>query len=324
MPVPGPSQVLVKMLCLSVDPYLRIKLYPPPPSAEKADNDEANDSSTDEFAPFKLNEPLSSMFVGEVVSTGSDVQGYSPGDRVSGVAPWSAFAALNANTLQKVPSDLPPSAYLNVLGLIGLSTYFPLVEIGQPKAGETVFISGAAGAVGSLVGQLCKAFGCKVIGSTGSDNKVEVLKELGFDHAFNYKTKSVEEALEEWAEEGVDVYWDNVGGETLDTLLTKMKRNGRIVACGSISQYHVLGTEKAYGVKNYFKVVAGCLTWQGFLATDYVARAGELFARLGKLMKDGKVRAHKEKRKVVCSFNRYTFSSFVHSAAWILCGILNE
>jgi len=278
------------------DPYLRIKLYPPPPSA-KTDNDndttsnDADDSSTDEFAPFKLDEPLSSMFVGEVVSTGSDVQGFSPGDRVNGVAPWAAFAALQGNSLQKIPSDLPPSAYLNVLGLIGLSTYFPLVEIGQPKEGETVFISGAAGAVGSLVGQLCKAFGCTVIGSTGSDNKVEVLKELGFDHAFNYKRKTVGEALEEWAEGGVDVYWDNVGGETLDTLLTKMKRNGRIVACGSISQYHVLGTERAYGVKNYFKVVAGCLKWQGFLATDYVERAGELFAKLGKLMKDGKVRS---------------------------------
>lgn len=297
MPVPGPSQVLVKTLCLSVDPYLRIKLYPP--KTDNATSNDADNSSTDEFAPFKLNEPLSSMFVGEVVSTGPDVQGFSPGDRVSGVAPWAAFAALNANTLQKIPSDLPPSAYLNVLGLIGLSTYFPLVEIGQPKAGEMVYVSGAAGAVGSLVGQLCKAFGCKVIGSTGSDSKVEVLKKLGFDHVFNYKTKKVEEALEEWARGGVDVYWDNVGGETLDTLLTKMKRNGRIVACGSISQYHILGTEKAYGLKNYFKVVAGCLKWQGFLATDYVGRAGELFAKLGKLMKDGTVCTYDENRWVV-------------------------
>lgn len=243
MPSPGPSQVLIKTLCLSVDPYLRIKLYPPPPSSSKSnDNDEGEDDATDEFAPFQLNKALSSSFVGEVVSVGSDVQGFSPGDRVSGVGPWATFAALPANAIQKTPSELPPSADLNVLGLIGLSTYFPLVEIGQPKAGETVFVSGA-GAVGSLVGQLCKAFGCKVIGSTGSDNKVGALKSLGFDNAFNYKTKTVEEALEEWAPEGVDVYWDNVGGETLDAVLEKMKRYGRIVACGSISQYHVLGSE---------------------------------------------------------------------------------
>lgn len=178
--------MLVKTLCISVDPYLRIKLYPKdnvPPEEEGG-----------EFAPFKLNEPLSSMFVGEVVSVGAGVTSFKPGDRVSGVGPWARFAALEAAALQPVPSDvsnacvdwidlsagwlilpvqprpptqiqLPPSAYLNVLGLIGLSTYFPLVEIGEPKAGETVFVSGGAGAVGSLVGQLCKAFGCKVIGA---------------------------------------------------------------------------------------------------------------------------------------------------------------
>ena len=191
--------MLVKTLCISVDPYLRIKLYPKddvPPEEEGG-----------EFAPFKLNEPLSSMFVGEVVAAGAGAEGaFKPGDRVSGVGPWARFAALDAGTLQPVPSDvsvwgrgwwvsvvvglggwvgvvwlarssplthpvnrqthqLPPSAYLNVLGLIGLSTYFPLVEIGAPKAGETVFVSGGAGAVGSLVGQLCKAFGCKVIGA---------------------------------------------------------------------------------------------------------------------------------------------------------------
>jgi len=298
MPVPGPSQVLVKTLCLSVDPYLRLKLYPVPTESstdtaatkgQSANNKDEEDTS--EFAPFKLNKPLSSMFIGEVVSTGSDVTGFAAGDRVSGLGVWATFAAFEANTLRKVPSDLPPSAYLNVLGLIGLSTYFPLVEIGQPKAGETVYVSSAAGAVGSLVGQLCKLWGCRVIGSTGSDNKAEALKALGFDHVFNYRTQTLAAALEEWAPEGLDLYWDNVGGATLDTVLTKMKRQGRIVACGSISQYHVLGSEAAYGVRNYFKVVASCLKWQGFLASDYVGRSDELFLKLGKLLREKKIRA---------------------------------
>lgn len=198
VPTPQAGQVLVKTLCLSVDPYLRIKLYAPPPGSKELTPEEEGG----EFAPFKLNEPLSSMFVGEVVEVGKGVDTLTVGDRVSGVGPWAAFACLDAKGLQTVAKDLPPTAYLNVLGLIGLSTYFPLIEIGQPKSGEVVFISGGAGAVGSLVGQLCKAFGCTVIASTGSDNKVEALKGLGFDHVFNYKTTTTEEALAKFAPEG--------------------------------------------------------------------------------------------------------------------------
>ncbi len=168
IPTPSPTQLLVRTLAISVDPYLRIKLYPPPAGTPTDVED------TSEFAPFQVDKALSSMFVGEVVAVGAAVKPglFAPGDRVSGVGPWATYAALEASTLQKVPSEQPPTAYLNVLGLIGLSTYFPLLEIGEPKQGEVVFVSGAAGAVGTLVGQLCKAMGCVVIGSTGSDNKV--------------------------------------------------------------------------------------------------------------------------------------------------------
>jgi len=213
------------------------------------------------------------------------------GDAVTGFGQWNKFIAASKVSFRKIEvSDaVPASAYLGQVGMPGLSAYFPLEKIAKPQPDEVVFVSGAAGAVGSTVGQICKNVkGCRVIGCAGTDEKVEFLKSLGFDEAFNYNTMSVAEALDTYAPEGIDVYWDNVGGETLDEALARMKKFGRIVACGAISQYNN-GTEAAYGLKNTINVVKQQLLWQGFIVTRWAEEFPEGLAELAKLVGEGKL-----------------------------------
>ena len=172
--------------------------------------------------------------------------------------------------------------------LQGLTAYSSLKIIGQPKAGETIFISAASGAVGQLVGQIAKRLGLRVVGSAGSDSKVEyLLKELKFDAAFNYKTGNILENLKAAAPEGVDIYYENVGGETLEAALEVMNTHGRIVACGMISQYN---TQSPYGVRNLTNIVGKRLTMRGFIVSDFAAECGADFAKdVGSWLVNGEI-----------------------------------
>ncbi|KAI8815536.1 uncharacterized protein EV422DRAFT_551887 [Fimicolochytrium jonesii] len=248
-----PGHVLVKTLYLSLDPYMRMRMA----TKDKSYID-----------PFKIGEPLKAEGVGEVyrAGTGSKLQ---KGDLVIGVE----------KGLQKIEkkADVPLSYFLGILGMPGYTAYIGLTKIGEPKAGETVYVSAASGAVGLVVGQIAKAKGCRVIGSAGSDDKVKLLlEEAKYDAAFNYKTvKSYTDALNEHCPKGIEVYWDNVGGEMLDAVLPLMNPYGRIPVCGSISQYNAT---EPYGVKNLTAVLKFKLKMQGFIVFDHYADR-ELYKR---------------------------------------------
>jgi hypothetical protein len=182
----------------------------------------------------------------------------------------------------------PVSTALGVLGMPGFTAYYGLFELGTPREGETVFVSGAAGAVGSAAGQMAKIAGCRVVGSAGSPEKVAWIRELGFDAAINYRERPVRDALAEAAPEGIAVYFDNVGGDHLEAAIGLMRTYGRIVACGSISRYN--DAEGAAGPRNMFMVVTKRLRMQGYIISDHYDRFPEFFARAQEWVRDGRLR----------------------------------
>lgn len=220
---PGPGQVLVKNLYLSVDPYMRGRM-----SAAKS-----------YAAPYELGKTMQGGAVGVVVA--SNDEGVAVGDHVLHFNGWREYATFDAKQAVKVdPEAAPLSTYLGVLGMTGLTAYAGLLRTLSFKEGDTVFVSGAAGAVGSQVGQIAKLKGAsRVIGSAGSDEKVKLLvEEYGFDAAFNYKNGSVSEQLKQAAPDGIDVYFDNVGGDHLEAAIGQLNQGGRIAICGAISVYN--------------------------------------------------------------------------------------
>ncbi|MET9556657.1 NADP-dependent oxidoreductase [Streptomyces sp. NPDC006645] len=252
---PGEGRILVRNKHFSVDPYMRgrmndVKSYTP---------------------PYKLDHPMDGAAVGEVVA--SDAEGFAVGDQVLHGLGWREYARVPAQYATKVDASLAPlSAYLGVLGMTGLTAYAGLFETASFKEGDAVFVSGAAGAVGSQVGQLARIKGAsRVIGSAGSDDKVKLLKEeYGFDAAFNYKTGgSVKEQLKEAAPDGIDVYFDNVGGEHLEAALSSFNLHGRATICGMISQYN--STEATPAPHNLGVVIGKRLRLQGMLVNDHKA-----------------------------------------------------
>lgn len=266
------KQVLVKLKYVSVDPYLRARLNP-----------------VNYFTPISIGQSMSSTGLAEVVA--SKDENFKVGELVNGFLDWTELQIVSTAGLNKVDTfdgKIRPSMYLGLLGITGLSAYFPIIDIAQPKAGESVFISGAAGGVGMAAGQIFKIMGCKVYGSAGSDDKVAFLKSIGFDGAFNYKTENLNRFMKQNVPNGLDIYWDNVGGKTLDDTLLHMRDFGRIVACGSISQYNVSQEEK-YGVKNLFVIVTKRIRMQGFLLFDYAARFGEGIKQLVEWNLSGKL-----------------------------------
>jgi len=268
------GEVSLKALYISVDPYMRNRLT----------------TKKSYFAPFVLNESPDGFMVCEVVE--SKASELSEGDYVQASnLKWRLLQVSPAKGLTKIDKSVPPSVFLGTLGLTGLSAYLPLKNIAKPTSGEIVFVSGAAGAVGMAVGQLCKIYGCTVIGSAGSAEKVELIKKMGFDHAFNYKEREVNEALSEYAPDGVDIYWDNVGGPTLEAVLDHMRMLGRIVCCGQISQYDLTSEEK-YGIKNTFQLVNKQLHMEGFLVVRWVDEFPEAVGKLAEWYKAGKLDAH--------------------------------
>lgn len=253
-PVPaiGEGQVLVRNKYLSVDPYMRGRM-----SAAKS-----------YAAPFELGKVMQGGAVGEVVE--SNAEGIAVGDHVLHFFGWREYAALDAKHAVKVdPEAVPLSTYLGVLGMTGLTAYAGLLRTASFKEGDVVFVSGAAGAVGSQVGQIAKLKGAsRVIGSAGSDEKVKLLiEEYGFDAAFNYKNGPVDEQLREAAPDGIDVYFDNVGGDHLEAAIGSLNLNGRIAICGMISVYN--NTEPAPGPKNLTRLIQTRGRMEGFLVGDH-------------------------------------------------------
>ncbi|WP_194914231.1 NADP-dependent oxidoreductase [Catenulispora rubra] len=245
---PGPGQILVRNTWLSVDPYMRGRM---------------NDVQS-YIPPFQLNEPMTGGAVGVVVAAGEG-SAVPVGATVSHFEGWREYALLDASKVQPLDvSAVPPQAYLGVLGITGLTAYVGLTEIAPVKEGDVVFVSGAAGAVGSVAGQIAKKLGAsKVIGSAGGPEKVRRLKDdFGYDVAIDYREGELRKQLKEAAPEGIDVYFDNVGGDTLDAALTRMNLFGRIALCGAISVYNAESTPT--GPRHLTNAIGKSLTLRGF------------------------------------------------------------
>ncbi|MEU0884932.1 NADP-dependent oxidoreductase [Lentzea sp. NPDC005914] len=275
VPAPAEGQILVRNVVMSVDPYMRgrmndVKSYVP---------------------PFQVGQPLDGGAVGEITAVGSGVEGLAVGDNVLHGLGWREYAVLDAKHAVKVdPAVAPLSAYLGVLGMPGLTAYAGLLATAEFKEGDAVFVSGAAGAVGQLVGQIARLKGAsRVIGSAGSPEKVKYLtEELGFDAAFNYKDGPVSEQLAAAAPNGIDVYFDNVGGEHLEAAIGALNVNGRITMCGAISQYNE--SEKPAGPSNMIQILAKRLTLRGMLVGDHKALQQQFVAEVGAWIASGELK----------------------------------
>ncbi|HME80869.1 MAG TPA: NADP-dependent oxidoreductase [Candidatus Eremiobacteraceae bacterium] len=272
VPAPPDGWVQVRNLCMSVDPYMRGRM----------------DEGKSYVPPFELGEPLEGAAVGEIVE--SRAAGLAAGDIVTSMFGWREYFAAPADTVRKVdPSVRPLSAYLGVLGVTGFTAWVGL-QLFEIATGERVFISAAAGAVGSVAGQLAKLRGCFVVGSVGSPRKVAfALEELGYDAAFNYKDGDIRRQLARAAPDGIDVYFDNVGGEHLEAALSALRVNGRIIACGAISAYNA--SEPPPGPRNLGLVIGKRLSIKGFIVTDWSRRMPEFVAETGRYLREGKLKA---------------------------------
>jgi NADPH-dependent curcumin reductase CurA len=279
---PRESQVLLRNLFMSVDPYMRGRM---------------NDRQS-YVPPFELGKVLEGGAVGEVIE--SRAKEFKPGDIVTSNFGWREYFIASPKELHPVSRDIQPlSAHLGVLGMTGMTAWAGL-NLGEVKRGDVVFISGAAGAVGNVAGQLAKLRGCRVIGSAGSIEKVMFLREeCGFDIAFDYHVGPVAEQLKVEAPDGIDVYFDNVGGETLEAALSALRVHGRIIACGGISSYN---DEKPQpGPSNLFNMITKRLTMKGLLVRDFLDRRDAFEKEVGGLFHAGKL---KNKETVVDGIDR--------------------
>jgi NADPH-dependent curcumin reductase CurA len=273
VPSPGPNQVLVRNLYLSLDP--------------------ANRGWVREEGSYMEPVSLGSVMRGGVVGVVEESRhpNFQPGDHVQGLLGWQEYALSDGAGVSKLPGNpaIPLTAYLGLFGLIGLTAYFGLIDITDPKPGETLVVSAAAGAVGSIVGQIGKIKGCRVVGIAGSDEKCKwIIEELGLDAAINYKTEKVREALKKTCPDGIDIYFDNVGGEILDAVLGQINLGARISICGMISQYNT--TTPVPGPYNFINILTKRARVQGFIVTDYSHRFKEAIADLSKWYQEGKLK----------------------------------
>ena len=237
--------------------------------------------------PVEIGDVMRAGAVGRV--TASEHPGFAVGDHVYGTFGVQEHAVSDGKGVIKIdPSLAPPPTYLGTLGMTGLTAYFGLLDVGRLKEGDTVVVSGAAGAVGSVAGQIAKLKGARVIGIAGGQEKCRwLVEELGFDAAIDYKSEDVRRALREHAPKGVDVFFDNVGGEILDAVLTRLARGARIVICGAVSQYNA--TEAVRGPSNYLSLLVFRASMTGMVVFDYAARYGEAMAELAGWMREGQI-----------------------------------
>jgi NADPH-dependent curcumin reductase CurA len=271
VPDPGAGEVLIRNTFMSVDPYMRGRM---------------NDAKS-YVPPFQLDHAMDGGAVGEVVA--SNAEGLAVGDTVLHQLGWREHALVRGDHVRKVDAGgLPESAFLGVLGMPGLTAYVGLLDIAGLRDGDVVFVSGAAGAVGSLAGQIAKLRGNTVIGSAGSAEKVaHLVDDLGFDQAFNYNDGPVAEQLAAAAPDGIDVYFDNVGGDHLEAAIGTLNRNGRVAMCGAISGYNA--TEPAPGPSNLHQAIGKRVALRGFIVSDHLDRLPDLHAEVGPAVRDGRV-----------------------------------
>ncbi|HQT38775.1 MAG TPA: NADP-dependent oxidoreductase [Acidocella sp.] len=273
---PEDGEVLVAVEYLSLDPAMRGWM----------------NEGKSYIAPVKLGDVMRAGGVGKVLE--SKAAGFTAGDFVSGSLGVQAYATCKARDLIKIDPRLAPlPVYLNVLGMTGMTAYFGLLEVGEPKEGETVVVSGAAGAVGATVGQIAKIKGCRVVGIAGGAEKCAFLNnELGFDAAIDYKAGDIRKALKEACPNGIDVYFDNVGGEILDACLALINLRARIVICGAISQYN--NTTPIKGPSNYLSLLVNRARMQGMVVFDYADRYGLAAREMAGWMAAGKLKGKED------------------------------
>ena len=271
---PNDGQLLVRTIFLSVDPYMRGRM---------------NNSHGSYAPPVEKHQVTTGEIAGKVVK--SKNSNFQKGEIVQGNLDWQEYGISTGEELVKVNPDIAPiSTALGILGMPGLTAYFGLFDICQPKAGETVLVSGAVGAVGSIVGQLAKIEGCRAVGIAGTDKKINyLLSDLGFDAALNYKkAKNYRHELKELVPEGTDVYFDNVGGEITDAVFPNLNLRARIAICGQISQYNLTEPELGPHLFQYFIIKR--IKMQGFLVFDFINRYQEGLQRMGKWIHEGKLK----------------------------------
>ncbi|WP_107727543.1 NADP-dependent oxidoreductase [Desmospora activa] len=266
------GEVLIRTVYLSVDPYMRGRM---------------NDGKS-YIPPFPLSEVLTGGIVGQVVTSRADR--FQSGDVVLGMLGWQDYSVARADELTLINPELaPPSTALGVLGMPGLTAYFGLMDIGSPKTGETVVVSGAAGAVGSVVGQIAKIQGCRVVGIAGSEEKCRYLtEELGFDAVIDYKAETWKEELKQACPDGIDIYFDNVGGEVSDAVISLINPFARIPLCGQIALYNLEKSD--IGPRVQPALLVNRVLMKGFIVSDYSDRFQEGLAQLGQWVSQGKLR----------------------------------
>jgi len=266
---PGEGELLVKVRYISLDPAMRgwmndVRSYVP---------------------PIKLGEVFRAIAIGDVVASSDPA--FTPGDHVTGMFGVQEYATIAAKDVTKVPPIAALPVFLSTLGMPGLTAYFGLLEVGKPQPGETVVVSGAAGAVGAVVGQIAKIKGCRAVGIAGGPEKCAYLKEIGYDAAIDYKAGDVGAALREHCPYGINVFFDNVGGDILDAALARLAMRARVVICGAISQYNT--TERIAGPSNYLSLLVHRASMTGMVVMDYAARYAEAVAEMAGWMAAGKL-----------------------------------
>lgn len=272
VPEPKPGEVLVRTTLLSLDPASRAWMQ-----------------GATYRSQLNPGDVMAGWGLGEVVS--SNAKGFAPGDLVSGEFGWQQFAALPGRALTRHDRAHRPEHILGVLGITGLTAYFGMLDIGRPRPGETVLVSGAAGAVGSIAGQIAKISGCRVVGTTrGADKCRWIVDELGFDAAVDYGAGNLDKALKSVCPNGLDVYFDNTGGEVLEAALRRMNLFGRVACCGAISQYNAATPAPGpFGVPGF--LVTKRIRMEGFVVMDFYNRRAQAEAALARWLDDGRLKA---------------------------------
>jgi NADPH-dependent curcumin reductase CurA len=270
---PAEGEFLVKILYISLDPAMRGWM----------------NEGKSYIAPVGIGDVMRAGALGRVIA--SKNHKFAVGDHVFGAFGVQEFATSNGNGITKVNAgSVPLPVFLGTLGMPGMTAYFGLLDIGQPKPGQTVVVSGAAGAVGSVVGQIAKVKGCTVVGIAGGAEKCNyIVKDLGFDAAIDYKSEDVRKSLQKHCPKGIDVYFDNVGGEILDAALTQLARGARVVICGAISQY--CNTTPIKGPSNYLSLLVNRASMKGMVVFDYVDRYPEAAREMTGWMASGKLKS---------------------------------